>query len=288
MPKLPHEQRDATVTCSEGLDWRDEIFQRGNLWRIRNGVDGDVNLAFGSKPEAEAWIAQHATERHQIERWARVIDEDLWSRFDKDGRAREAFLSDNIFTSLSNAKRIREGLQSLGTDVAALAVNLTLSEGAVLRAARAIWQTWQAHHKSDASWEDAQAAYKEPHQFPKLYEAYALAVDEARAALMAGLSTPVQNVVPTELCQLTFAVQHNPNCPSPWLVRLPGKGPIDMKPYGDALRLVRHETGDILGFGKTLDDAARAALSSSRAGTLTADDPDRTECDQPSGGGITQ
>jgi hypothetical protein len=64
-----------------------------------------------------------------------------------------------------------------------------------------------------------------------------------------------------DLCKLTFAVQHNPNCPAPWLVRLPGKGPIDMKPYGDRLRLVAHQTGDILGFGKTFDDAARAALS---------------------------
>lgn len=64
-----------------------------------------------------------------------------------------------------------------------------------------------------------------------------------------------------ELCTRTFAVQHNPNCPSPWLVRLPGKGPIDMLPYGDPLRLVKHQTGDILGFGKTLEEAAHSALS---------------------------
>lgn len=68
-------------------------------------------------------------------------------------------------------------------------------------------------------------------------------------------------VVPSELCRLTFAVQHNPNCPSPWLVRLPGKGPIDMLPYGDPLRLVKHQTGDILGFGKTFEEAARAVLA---------------------------
>lgn len=73
---------------------------------------------------------------------------------------------------------------------------------------------------------------------------------------------PSVNVVPSELCQLTFAVQHNPNCPSPWLVRLPGKGPIDMLPYGDPLHLVKHQTGDILGFGKSFDEAARAALKS--------------------------
>jgi hypothetical protein len=70
----------------------------------------------------------------------------------------------------------------------------------------------------------------------------------------------IREVLPPELLKLTFAIQHNPNCPSPWLVRLPGKsGAIDMKPYGDPLGLVRHQTGDILGFGKTLEEAARAA-----------------------------
>jgi hypothetical protein len=68
--------------------------------------------------------------------------------------------------------------------------------------------------------------------------------------------------VPEELLKWTFAVQHNPNCPSPYLVRLPGKsGIIDMKPYGDGVGFVRHQTGDILGFGKTFAEAARAALS---------------------------
>jgi len=72
----------------------------------------------------------------------------------------------------------------------------------------------------------------------------------------------IREVLPPELLKLTFAIQHNPNCPSPWLVRLPGKsGAIDMKPYGDPLGLVRHQTGDILGFGKTLEEAARAALT---------------------------
>ncbi|MGO8242996.1 hypothetical protein [Rhizobium johnstonii] len=72
---------------------------------------------------------------------------------------------------------------------------------------------------------------------------------------------------PTELLTLTFAVQHNPNCPSPWLVRLPGNGPIDMLPYGDPLGRVRHQTGDILGFGKTFGEAARVALSQHRKGS---------------------
>ncbi|MBO0141454.1 hypothetical protein JZX87_09795 [Agrobacterium sp. Ap1] len=71
-----------------------------------------------------------------------------------------------------------------------------------------------------------------------------------------------QMVVPEELLKLTFAIQYNPNCPSPWLVRLPGKsGSIDMKPYRDLIGIVPHQTGDVLGFGKTLEEAARAALT---------------------------
>ncbi|MDW5314984.1 hypothetical protein [Rhizobium sp. PL01] len=79
---------------------------------------------------------------------------------------------------------------------------------------------------------------------------------------------PAPNVVPPELCGLTFAVQHNPNCPSRWLVRLPGKsGVIDMKPYRDQIGIVPHQTGDVLGFGRTLDEAARAALAASEGST---------------------
>ena len=75
-------------------------------------------------------------------------------------------------------------------------------------------------------------------------------------------AAPVQDVVPTELLDRTFAVQHNPRCPSAWLVRLPGKsGAIDLKPYGDRVFNVPHQTGDILGFGKTFEEAARAALA---------------------------
>lgn len=71
-------------------------------------------------------------------------------------------------------------------------------------------------------------------------------------------------VVPEDLLNLTFAIQYNPNCPSQWLVRLPGKsGSIDMKPYRDLIGIVPHQTGDVLGFGKTLDEAARAALAAS-------------------------
>ncbi|MBW8285873.1 MAG: hypothetical protein K0M55_19975 [Rhizobium sp.] len=60
--------------------------------------------------------------------------------------------------------------------------------------------------------------------------------------------------------KLTFAAQHNPNCPSPWLVRLVGpSGRIDLKPYGNGFPRVKHETEDVLGFGKTFGEAFRAA-----------------------------
>jgi len=51
-----------------------------------------------------------------------------------------------------------------------------------------------------------------------------------------------------------FAVQHKPNHPSPYLVRLIGKGRdgIDLKPP--------NQTADVLGYGKTLYEAAAAAL----------------------------
>jgi hypothetical protein len=64
-----------------------------------------------------------------------------------------------------------------------------------------------------------------------------------------------------EILKRTFAVQYNPNCPSPWLVRLIGRKAalIDLKPYS---RFTAPEdmTGDILGFGKTFEEAADAAI----------------------------
>lgn len=84
----------------------------------------------------------------------------------------------------------------------------------------------------------------------------------ARAAYVA-LSAQVQGVAGLErLRDVTYAVQHNPNCPAKYLVRLVGKsGRIDLKPYGNHLPRVKHETGDILGFGKTLDEAIDNALA---------------------------
>ena len=56
-----------------------------------------------------------------------------------------------------------------------------------------------------------------------------------------------------ELNKLTYAVQHNPNCSDPFLVRLVGCAfMLDLLPY--------HETKDVLGFGKTLIEAARNAM----------------------------
>lgn len=66
--------------------------------------------------------------------------------------------------------------------------------------------------------------------------------------------------VPDEIFSHTFVVQYNPNCPSPWLVRLPGESLfIDLKPYS-SLTAPSDRTGDILGFGITFEKAARTAL----------------------------
>jgi len=65
--------------------------------------------------------------------------------------------------------------------------------------------------------------------------------------------------VPEELDELTYMIEHNPNCPMPFLVRLPGKaGRIDRK--------AADETEDILGYGKTLEIAAHAALLARQIG----------------------
>lgn len=76
-------------------------------------------------------------------------------------------------------------------------------------------------------------------------------------------SAQVQDVAGLErLRDVTFAVQHNPNCPAKYLVRLVGKsGRIDLKPYGNHFPSVKHETGDVLGFGKTLDEAIDNAIA---------------------------
>lgn len=81
--------------------------------------------------------------------------------------------------------------------------------------------------------------------------------------IRSALSAQVQDVAGLErLRDVTYAVQHNPNCSNPYLVRLVGKsGSIDFKNYGQAFSMVKHETGDILGFGKNLDEAIDNALA---------------------------
>lgn len=57
-----------------------------------------------------------------------------------------------------------------------------------------------------------------------------------------------------ELYKLTHVVEYRPDCPSPFLVRLPGiTAIIDKKSY--------RETFDVLGFGQTLAEAARKAIA---------------------------
>lgn len=69
-----------------------------------------------------------------------------------------------------------------------------------------------------------------------------------------------------EILNYTFVVQHSPNCPSPWLVRMHGKSAvIDMKPYlGFGLKK-EELTEDALGFGKTFEEAADKALAAHKA-----------------------
>lgn len=58
-----------------------------------------------------------------------------------------------------------------------------------------------------------------------------------------------------KLSGLTYAIQHNPNCPSPFLIRLVGKNRsiIDLKYYD--------ETKDQLFFGLTLEETVEKVLA---------------------------
>ena len=60
------------------------------------------------------------------------------------------------------------------------------------------------------------------------------------------------------LRQFTYATQHSPNCPDPFLVRLvgPGAGRLDL--------IQSNDTKDIRGYGKTEKMAARKALALKR------------------------
>ena len=92
-----------------------------------------------------------------------------------------------------------------------------------------------------------------------------------------------------EMSKLTYAVQHNPNCPMPFLVRLiaPGRGLLDLKPYVG--RKAEDLTKDILGFGKTFTEASSAALEEKKAKATAhflgpaepAHSPDSTPAHEP-------
>ena len=70
---------------------------------------------------------------------------------------------------------------------------------------------------------------------------------------------------PKELKEQTFSVHHNPNCPSPFEVRLLGPkfAVLDNFPRGGKYE----KTKDICGYGKTLEAAARDALKKQKQAT---------------------
>lgn len=55
---------------------------------------------------------------------------------------------------------------------------------------------------------------------------------------------------------LTYMIEHNPNCPSPFLVRLPD-GILDKRPT--------YETSDFFGYGETFEDALEHAVAMKNA-----------------------
>ncbi len=62
-----------------------------------------------------------------------------------------------------------------------------------------------------------------------------------------------------KLEKTTYVLEHSPSCPSPYLVRLIGaqKGRLDKLPAG--------RTADVLGYGRTLEDAATKAFVAQEA-----------------------
>ena len=57
-----------------------------------------------------------------------------------------------------------------------------------------------------------------------------------------------------ELKEMTYHLEHNPNCPSPYRIRLVGLGRATID------KLLPGETQDILGHGQTEMEAVRAVL----------------------------
>ncbi|WP_320196273.1 hypothetical protein RMR10_004395 [Agrobacterium rosae] len=110
---------------------------------------------------------------------------------------------------------------------------------------------------------------------PNIIEAKKAAQAHHDAAVRAALSAQVQDVVGLErLKDITYAVQHSPNCPAKFLVRLVGKsGVIDLKPYGGPFTFMKNETTDILGFGKTIDEAIDKALAAAAPAAKLGEKP---------------
>lgn len=57
--------------------------------------------------------------------------------------------------------------------------------------------------------------------------------------------------------QMTHVIQYSPNCPSPYLVRIVGKGAAALD---NRLNIGNTPTTDCCGYGKTLERAARQAI----------------------------
>jgi hypothetical protein len=79
--------------------------------------------------------------------------------------------------------------------------------------------------------------------------------------------------VPKSLLDRTFRIEHSPNCPTKWLVRLVGNGEaiIDGLPYTQWMNRFDQSihgelTRDALGFGKTLNQAAKRAIKAKEKG----------------------
>jgi hypothetical protein len=90
------------------------------------------------------------------------------------------------------------------------------------------------------------------------------ALRNSAAAILALRDKPAPAVTALDqLSKLTFAIQHNPNCPSPWLIRTPGKSlVIDLKPYASfGPTEDGYLTNDQLHFGKTFEEAALRAIA---------------------------
>jgi hypothetical protein len=68
------------------------------------------------------------------------------------------------------------------------------------------------------------------------------------------------NEILQRLNKSTYVVEHNPNCPSPYLVRLPGRQGFIDKLFG--------KSGDISAYGKTLTEAASGAFAKKDADAI--------------------